>query len=187
MAYSTKGKETMNGTSTAKQNIDISHQILESTMADVTDDILHEPIPGLAHPIGASYAHTLISEDMIVGGMLRGAAPLFASSWAERTGCSQMMPMPGPDWVKYDDWVDNVRIDLTALREYGKAVYAQTDAYVGSLSDDDLDREVDMTAAGLGKVNVAFVLNGLIAGHASQLTGEIAAAKGNLGRKGYPF
>jgi hypothetical protein len=177
----------MNGAQSAKQNIDLSHQFLEGTMADVTDDILNEAIPGLAHPVGASYAHTLVSEDMIVGGMLQGGAPLFASSWADRTGCSQPMPMPGPDWANYHHWVNDVRVDLPAIRDYAKAVYAQTDAYVSGLSDADLDREIDMTAAGLGKVNLAFVLNGLIAGHANQLTGEISAAKGVLGRKGYPF
>ena len=68
---------------------------------------------------GATYAHVVCSEDMIVQGMFRQAAPLAASSWAGRTGLSEPMPMPGPDWVNYGSWTRRVKVDLGTLRNYG--------------------------------------------------------------------
>ena len=63
-----------------------AHQTLEATMSDVTDEIANRPAPGNANPVGACYAHAVIAEDGIVNGLLRGQAPLFAGSWAGRTG-----------------------------------------------------------------------------------------------------
>ena len=131
-----------------RQQAQIAHQILEGTMADVNDTQMHWVPPGVANPLGATYAHAVCSEDMIVQGMLQGAPPLAASSWAGRTGLSEPMPAPGPEWAGYADWTRRVRIDLPTLRQYAQAVYAATDAYVGSLSENDLDQPLDLSSAG---------------------------------------
>jgi hypothetical protein len=73
-------------------------------MADVTQVQAEFAPPGIANPLGATYAHVVWSEDMLVQGMFRQVPPLFASAWAGRTGLSEPMPTPGPEWAGYAAW-----------------------------------------------------------------------------------
>ena len=57
-------------------------------MADVSQVQAEFAPPGIANPLGATYAHVVWSEDMLVQGMFRQVPPLFASAWAGRTGLS---------------------------------------------------------------------------------------------------
>jgi hypothetical protein len=50
-----------------------------------------------------------------------------------------------------------------------------------------LTREVDLSAMGMGVQTVGFVLDNALLGHAYCHCGEISAAKGIQGKKGYPF
>ena len=114
--------------------------------------------------------------------MLQGKAPIYkAQDWASRTGVQ--MPDPGgfnPDWARA------VRMKLPAFREYAKAVYAASDAYVAGLSDADLDRKVQ--TGFVGEQTIGFVITNILGWHAAQHTGEIAALKGRMqGLKGLPF
>ena len=72
-----------------------AHETLEGTMSDVTDEVANRPAPGSSNSAGSSYAHALLAEDGVVNGIMRGQNPLFASSWAGRTGTDRPMPMPG--------------------------------------------------------------------------------------------
>jgi len=76
-------------------------------------------------------------------------------------------------------------MDLPPFREYGKAVYTATDAYIAGLSDADLERKVDTRL--IGEQTVAFVLGTFVAWHVANHCGEIAALKGVQGLKGLPF
>src|SRR5207248_10726983 len=78
-----------------------ARKVLDGTMADVTQTQADYAPPGIANPLGATYAHVVCSEDMVVQGMFRQLPPLFASSWQGRTGLSEPMPLPGPEWVNY--------------------------------------------------------------------------------------
>ena len=164
-----------------------AHGLLESTMKNVTPEEAHWAPPGIANPIAANYAHVVIGEDGAIQGMLKGGAPLFVSTWAGRTGVSELPPMvnpeaPGfPDWGK---WARKVKIDLVALRKYAEAVYAATVEYLSSLTDDDLNRPIDLSALGLGKSTVGFLLiNGLL-GNTFSHSGEISCLKGLQGKQG---
>src|SRR5215813_9392272 len=95
-----------------------ARQVLDGTMADVTQAQVDAIPPGIANPLGATYAHVVCTEDAIVQGMLRQSAPLFASTWAGRTGLSEPMPLPGPEWVNYAAWTRRVKVDLPAVRAY---------------------------------------------------------------------
>ena len=77
------------------------------------------------------------------------------------------------------------KMNLAAFREYAKAVYAATDAYVASLAEAELDRKLD--TGFIGEQTVAFVLSNVLAWHAAEHNGEIAALKGAFGLKGLPF
>src|ERR1051326_7199392 len=115
-----------------------ARKVLDGTMADVTQAQADYLPPGIANPLGATYAHVVCSEDMVVQGMLRQLPPLFAGSWKARTGLSEPMPLPGPEWVNYTGWTRRVKTDLGALRQYAQAVAAETDAWIESLREADL-------------------------------------------------
>jgi hypothetical protein len=162
-----------------------ARQVLDGTMADVTQAQADYIPPGIANPLGATYAHVVCSEDMVVQGMFRQAGPLFASSWAGRTGLSEPMPMPGPNWPDYGPWTRRVNVDLGGLRAYAQAVAAETDTWLSGLSDADLDRPLDLTGAGLGQHTLGSAIALLIANHLGTETGEIAVLKGIQGARGY--
>ena len=172
---------------TLRGALESAHQILERTMADVTDEIAARPGPGNANPIGSSYAHAVLAEDGIVNGMLRGQAPLFASAWAGRTGTDQAMPMPGGAQGDLGTWYRSVRVDVGACREYAQAVYASSADFIGSADDATLARAVDLSMIGMGTLPLSLVFAVLVIGHCNNLCGEISAIKGSHGLRGYPF
>ena len=177
----------MDAVTLLREQLSAAHQFLEGTMADVTAEQAHWTPPGVATPLGASYAHLVASEDMIVNGMLKQAPPLAAGSWAGKTGLSEPMPMLGPEWEQYGAWARRVRVDLPTLRAYAQAVYANTDAYVAALAPEDLDRQLDLSNLDIGLVNLAWVLSNFVVGHVHDIMGEISCLKGLQGAKGYPF
>jgi DinB superfamily len=164
-----------------------ARMVLDGTMADVTQAQADYVPAGIANPLGATYAHVVCSEDMVVQGMFRQLPPLFVSSWQGRTGLSEPMPMPGPEWVNYAAWTRRVKVDLATLRQYAQAVAAETDAWIASLSDADLDRPMDLSGAGLGQHTLATAIGLVVANHLGTETGEISVLKGIQGARGYPM
>jgi hypothetical protein len=158
------------------------HDVVEGTMADVTDEMLAWQPPGNANTIAANYAHIVTGEDALVLGMARGAAPLMATSWAGKIGMSE----PPPPGAAMHEWSQRTTIDLTALRQYAQAVYAATDEYLASLSDADLAEQIDASAFGAGMQPRSYLL-GLLLANLHWHTGEIACLKGIQGKRGYPF
>ena len=159
-----------------------SHDILEQTIADCSQATLDKNFPGATITnIGSIYAHVIFSEDMIIQGMLRHTAPVYQSGgWAGRLNVAMpKSPMMDPTWGR------EVRMNLPPFREYAKAVYAATDAYVAGCSDAELGRKVD--TGFVGEQTVAFILGNIAAWHVSEHNGEIAALKGLQGLKGLPF
>ena len=165
-----------------RQQFKTGHHFLEGTMEGVTSEMAHWTPPGKAQPLGANYAHILISEDFLINGLLKGAAPLLASTWAGKVGVSTLPPQ-APPW---NDWAKEVQVELEALRSYGQAVYEATDNYLASLSDEDLDRSLDLSAIGFGQQALGWFLSVIIF-NAHTHTGEIACLKGLQGAQGYPF
>lgn len=95
------------------------------------------PGAGRAAQAAACYAEALFSEDVGVNGVLAGGRPLALSTWAGRTGASELPPLGGPvDWL---GWARRVKLDLAMLRAYGAAVHAATDAYLATLREDPVE------------------------------------------------
>lgn len=163
-----------------------ARNIFYGTIADVTPDMLHKDPGGKALPLGAIYAHLVFSEDAILQGMVLKKTPLSESSFKDKTGLDKPMPPMDENWSQAnEEWSHSMRLDLEPFRKYAKAVFAQTDAYVDSLTDEDLDKEVDLGA--WGKTTVATIVSDYIIAHILNLTGEISVLKGIQGAKGYPF
>lgn len=173
--------------STLLDSIRIAHDVMEGTMADVTEELANRPAPGAANPIGSSYAHAVLAEDAFVLGLMQGRAPLFAAGWSQRTGTDQPMPMPGFLDGSIGDWYRSVAVDVVACRAYAQAVYTATEEFLTAADDEVMNRLMDMSFAGVGTLPLATVFNVFVAGHVNNLVGEISAVKGINGLKGYPF
>ena len=163
-----------------------AHAFLEATMSDVTPELASHQPAGKANSVGVTYAHAVVAEDMLINGMLRQSPPLFATSDAGRTGLSEPMPSPGPEWARYADWTRTVQVALPALRQYAQAVYAASDQYLAGLSAEDLERPIDLSMVGMGNVTLGWMLSRLVIAHVDNECGEISAIKGVQGARGYP-
>lgn len=161
-----------------------AHDLLEGTMADVTQDQGQWAPPGIANPLGSTYFHTVGAEDFILSTMARGAKPLAAGDFAGKSGASEPPPGPGPELA---EWERRVKVDLSQTRAYAQAVYQQTDGWLASLSDSDLDKEIDMSGFGMGQQPMHVLVAGIVLQHINNHLGEISCLKGLQGAKGYPF
>ena len=54
------------------------------------------------------------------------------------------------------------------------------------MTPEELDREIDLTSLGIGKVSLGFFLSGIVLANANWHCGEISLLKGLQGLKGYP-
>jgi hypothetical protein len=171
-----------NAVSLLRQQFQMGHQFLEGTLQGTGADHAHWTPPGKAQPLGANYAHIVVSEDALINSLLKGTAPLCASTWEGKVGLSEMPPQ-APPW---NEWAGRVQVDLEALHSYAQAVYENTDSYLASLSDEDLNRPLDLSAIGLGQQTVGSFLS-LLVFNIHTHTGEIACLKGLQGLQGYPF
>ena len=159
-----------------------AHETLEATVADLTQERASYKQLGKAIPAGAAYAHAVISEDIMLSRMFAQTDPVFTD--AESAGLSEAMPSMD-EWSKHEEWYQTVKVDLPKFREYAKKVYQATDDYLSGLTDDDLDTIIDRPV--VGKQKLAFLLSNFFILHTANLTGEISAAKGVQGLKGYPW
>lgn len=157
------------------------HEVLQGTMADVTQEQALWVLPGKAEPIGATYAHVLMSEDYFVNGVGKGGAPLMATTFAGKTGIPSMPPEFPESW---DTWARTTKFDLAQMREYATAVFVATEQYFSSAAEAELDRVVDSP---VGQMPYSMLMTTIFGPHAANHCGEIAAVKGFQGLKGYPF
>ena len=172
----------MDAVSLLSQQIRSAHEIVEGTVADLTADQAQWKPAGKAIAAGPMYFHIAGGEDLFLN-MMTGRQPLAMGAFAGKTGASEPHPMGGG----YDEWAQRVKIDLPQLREYVQAVFKSTEDYVAGLTPEELDRELDLTNAGLGKMSLGAFITVTSVIHPSNHIGEISCLKGLQGAKGYPF
>jgi hypothetical protein len=171
----------MDSISTHREALKWAFELLEGVMEDVTQEQVDWIPPGIANPLGAIYAHALGELDTAVNMLVKGGQPLYATSWAGKIGFDE------PRWDMDLEWARRVKVDLPVARRYARALYESVDAYIASLSEESLDRQVDLTEQGLGVRTVSWCLNALVTSHINNMAGEISTLKGIQGAKGYPF
>jgi hypothetical protein len=164
------------------QQLRSAHGIVGSTVADLTAEQAKWMPEGKAIAAGPLYFHLAAGEDLFLN-MMTGRQPLAMGAYAGKTGASEPYPMGG----SYDEWAKRVEIDLPQLREYVQAVFKSTEDYVAGLTAEGLDREIDLTSAGLGKMSLGAFITMTSVIHPSNHIGEISCLKGLQGAKGYPF
>lgn len=169
----------MDGVQALTAAVKASHDWYNDTVADVTVAQANWLPAGVAHPIGATMAHIVHSEDGVVNGMLRGQAPIWQrDGWDKKLGVPNMMDTDNKGARAF-------KIDPKSLGEYTKAVQSATMAYLSTLKPADLDRVGDFGL--LGKMPVSRAITFFFMSNTLVHTGEISALKGLQGAKGYPF
>ncbi|HWE60882.1 MAG TPA: DinB family protein [Chloroflexota bacterium] len=120
-----------------RRQFELAHDLLDAAIEGLPTEAIHQRPPGTAAPIGACYAQVVLCEDLSVNAVLAASTPLALSTWAGRTGLSELPPLARPaDWHV---WARRVRLDLAALRPYARAVFAATDTYLAALPNEALD------------------------------------------------
>ena len=173
--------EQMKTVDLLRANLADAHWLLEQTVADLSPEHILWPPPGTANTIAATYAHVIGSEDAFVQGKLRGVPPLAQGEWAGRDGITLPIPERESDWFS---WSRAVRVDLPTARPYAAAVYAATDAYLATLTPEQLDSPPPTPIP--GNQTLSWLIYNLLTMHANLHTGEIAVVKGLQGLRGYP-
>lgn len=163
-----------------------AHNAFRGTMEGVTDEIAHFQPEGTANPIAGTYAHLIFSEDFFIHMLIQGKTPLMEQKeWKDNTGASEVQPS---EWeTAYPKWLREVKVNLDQFRKYQEAVFSASEQYLATLNDEDLEKEIDMSAFGMGGKKLSSVIAGMINGHAHSIMGEISVLKGIQGLKGYPF
>lgn len=171
----------MDTISSYREGLRWAYEMLEMVMVDVTPELAHAIPPGIANPLAAIYAHAILDLDVIPSFILQRKLPLYQGAWKGKTGISD------PQWQMSFEWARTVQVDLPVARQYGKAAYEKADEYISKFSESDMIRELDLTAAGLGKRPLSWCLSALVLSHLNNMIGEISVLKGIQGVKGYPF
>lgn len=171
---------TQAATSNLRLLFGMAHNYLEGTLMGLTPEQAGRFPEGKPASIIGQYAHIVTSEDWLINIKAQGTAPIMATTHAGRTGF--ITPPPPVGW---DGWAREEKLELAALRDYAQAVYAATDAYLATLTDDALSRPVDMSEVGMGEQPLAAVI-GLALLNDALHCGEIACLKGLQGLTGYP-
>jgi hypothetical protein len=152
-----------------------AHEWLEGTLQGLTDELANAVPDGKVATIGAQYAHVVTFEDYLFNALFKGGAPIMMS---ESAGVSTPPPM-GP----WSDWGQSVKVKVAEQQAYAQKVYAAGGAYLATLKDADLAREMEAPFAKLpvGEFVRILILN------AYSHAGEISCLKGLRGLQGYPL
>ena len=142
----------------------------DEAMKDLTVDQFNWTPPGSANPISAFFIHFLNSEDAFLQIQMQAKPKIWeAGGWSEKTGV-KVPPGYSGGWEE----VKNMTLALEPLLAYQQEVRAATNAFLDSLTPDELDRVVK-TARGERSVATLFIL---VVNHALIHSGEIGALKG---------
>lgn len=171
----------MNGVEVLSASFKFHHQMANTVIGDCTPEMLKRRVEGgNIGTAGATIVHAIFAEDMFVQTILKGEATLAHSgAWAQKTGVNF------PEAPRQtDEWVESVALDVAKFMPYVMAVFASSEAYIDSLKDADLDREVEF----FGRPQpLGQFLGTLGLYHLTEHMGEVAALKGVMGLKGLPF
>lgn len=163
--------------SSLREQVQEAHRVLEERLAEVTSEQSDGSLPGWSQRLGA-YAHALCVEDGTIHALLKGDAPLFATTWADQV---QWGPPP-PRFERGDQaWIRRVEGELSALRRYATAVFAATDLYLASLTPEGLVRTVDLSGSGLGQPTVAWVVSRCLLGELASACSALSVVKRRAG------
>jgi hypothetical protein len=129
---------------------------------------------GTCNSVAKSHVHAATSMDFFINAIAQGK-PLL---WTERGAKAGLPGNP------MEIWGFGGTIPMDTINAYSNEMQKIVLDYVGSLSDADLDREIDTQF--FGKKSLGWIIQ-LVGLHCAGHTGDISAVKGMQGLKGLPF
>ncbi|HEV8193867.1 MAG TPA: hypothetical protein VGP82_20655 [Ktedonobacterales bacterium] len=132
---------TLSASALLRRQFGLAHQLLDTAITRLSSETVYQCPPNAAGVAGARYAQVVVHEDLSVNSVLAAGAPLSLSTWAGRTGLSELPPLA--KLANCHAWVGRVRLNLAEVQHYAQAVYAATDAYLAALPDGALDLTCD--------------------------------------------
>lgn len=172
----------MNGVAVLQSAFAGAHNWYLGTVADVGAEQANRVPEGTCHPIGALMAHIVGAEDFMFNVAIQGQTTLWErDGWGEKVGGEMLLSPEEADARAY-------RSDPQKLANYATAVFANSDAVLAGLTEQDLDRELDLVRFGFPQnMTMGNFLGQMLLGNTYAHTGGISALKGLLSMKGYPF
>ncbi len=164
----------MNATAYAKLQLEQAFGLMNGAAQGMTEEQYNFKPEGTCNPIAKNHVHALTAVDFFLNFLAQEKTPLWQPV-AAATGLPQN---------SLEIWKFEGKVPLDAIASYGQQVQKSALDYVATLSDADLDRELDTRI--FGTQNVGFLLQ-LAGMHTVGHTGDIAALKGIQGLKGLPF
>lgn len=157
-----------------KKSIDFTHRALTDARKGTPEQLHFVPENG-SHSIAWCLWHTARIEDLIINARTRNAPQVWNQEWADRIG----LPFEGFGTNMSDEEAHAIRIkDVDALAEYQQAVWDQTSAYLDSITDEELEREIP-SRTGTETVGEGIFLH--MIGHFNGHRGEINTLRGMQG------
>ncbi|MCL4534133.1 MAG: DinB family protein [Bacteroidetes bacterium] len=148
----------------------------DDVTSNLTDELLNWTPPGTANPISGTLAHILGGEDRFIQALILGKPRIFdAENWGDRIGVG-VLPRPGVGWDEYR----GRKLSVDTFKAYQEKVRAATNAYLETVSPEELERRVDFAGRDMSVADVLV----LLVIHITEHSGEIAALKGIQGAKG---
>jgi len=164
----------MKATDYARNQVKEALDFLATCSKDMDETQYNQDPGGKCNPAGKLHAHALSGADFFVNTLLGGQA----SKWPE------FGPKTGLPANQLEIWKSDATIDPSIMKAYADAIRSPILEYIETLTDDDLDREIDTRF--MGKQTVAWVLQ-LATSHTLGHAGEISAIKGTMGLQGLPM
>lgn len=164
----------MNAAEYATQQCETSLGLLAAIAGGMDDASYNWKPGGTANPAGKTHVHALTSVDFFINVAARDQERLW-TGFALKNGL--------PDNPR-EIWIFDGAIPYATMQEFATQLQKSVIEYVASLTDSDLDREVE--AAPYGRKAVGFLVQ-FSATHAIAHGGDMAAVKGIQGLKGLPF
>jgi uncharacterized damage-inducible protein DinB len=162
-----------------RELIDSVRRQTNDSMQSMTVEQFNWTPPGTASPISAVLVHLLNGEDFFFQAVIQGKPKLWEEGgWDEKTGVKNT-PDFGGNWEEFKQ----MTLALEPVLDYQQVVYAAADAYLDTLTPDELERKVKFAG---GEHTVAAMIIHAIC-HSLCHAGEIAALKGIQGAKGLPY
>jgi hypothetical protein len=159
---------------------DIAHEQLEGSMDLCPPELFQKHVDSSStNPIGATYAHAIFAEDMILLGMFRGGEPVFTNGgWENKVG----MPLPTGAPRLTPEWALDFKFEKEVWYEYAEAVREEYRNYVMNAPEKVFEQERPFGPFGTKPLLSHYATLGIY--HIATHQGEIAALIGLEDGKG---
>ena len=164
----------MKATEYAKSQVEGALDFLNTCVQGMDEAQYNWKPSGTCNPVCKLHAHALASVDFFITSLLQG----------QKTSWPQIASKAGFPTNIMEIWQSDATISPSAMQDYANSLRESVISYINTLSDEDLDREIDTRFFDTQTVGWVLQHAGV---HTAGHTGEISAVKGMQGLKGLPF